>query len=422
METSESHTLVCEESSAIQKDWVSVFSLIKEINLRFRTLREFLQLESSSGIVLFIAAILVLILDNTSVHAYYESLLSLPLSFQLGPLQLSKPLLSWINDGLMTIFFLLVGLEIKREMLEGELNNFAKAVLPAMAGLGGMAVPALIYVIFNWGDGTTLRGWAIPTATDIAFSLGISALLREKLPVTLKIFLTALAIFDDIGAIVIIAIFYTHYISLHLLLIAGVLLFVLILLNCLRVMTITTYVFVGIALWLCVLKSGVHATLAGMALAFAIPLRNSKKPGTSPLRELEHKLHPWVAFGVLPVFAFANAGVSLAGIGLKDLLSPVTVGIALGLFLGKQLGIWSACWLAIKGGLAHMPHSGNWRGVYGISLTAGVGFTMSLFIGTLAFGPIGGHYPAMVRLGVIIGSFLSGTLGYVILRLTYPAD
>ena len=227
------------------------------------------------------------------------------------------------------------------------------------------------------GDNTALRGWAIPAATDIAFSLGILALLRERLPVALKIFLTALAIFDDIGAIVIIAIFYTHYISLPLLLIVGVLLFVLILLNCLRVMTITAYVLVGIALWLCVLKSGVHATLAGIALAFAIPLRNSKKPGTSPLRELEHKLHPWVAFGVLPVFAFANAGVSLAGIGLKDLLSPVTVGIALGLFLGKQLGIWSACWLAIKGSLAHMPHGGNWKGVYGISLTAGVGFTMS---------------------------------------------
>ena len=408
----------------IQKDWVAGSSFfMKEINLRFRrTLRKFLKLESSSGIILFIAAILALILDNTPAHTYYESLLDLPLSFQFGPIHLAKPLLLWINDGLMTIFFLLVGLEMKREILEGELNSFAKAVLPAMAGLGGMVMPALIYIMFNWGDSTALRGWAIPAATDIAFSLSVFALLRERLPVALKIFLTALAIFDDIGAIVIIIIFYTHYISLPLLFIAGVLLFVLILLNCLRVMTITAYVLVGIALWLCVLKFGVHATLAGITLAFAIPLRNSKKPGVSPLRALEHKLHPWVAFGVLPVFAFANAGVSLAEIGLRDLLSPVTIGIALGLFLGKQLGIWSVCWFAIKGGLAHMPHGGNWRGVYGISLTAGVGFTMSLFMGTLAFGPIGGHYPAMVRLGIIIGSFLSGALGYVMLRLTYPAD
>lgn len=391
--------------------------------MQFQTLRKFFQLESMGSIILFTAAILALILDNTPARTYYESLLSLPMGFELGTIQLSKPLLLWINDGLMTVFFLLIGLEIKREILEGELNSFAKAALPAMAGLGGMAVPALIYAIFNWGNSAASRGWAIPVATDIAFSLGILALLRERLPVALKIFLTALAIFDDIGAVVIIAIFYTHYISLSLLLIASVLLFVLILLNCLRVMKITAYVLVGIVLWLCVLKSGVHATLVGIALAFAIPLRNSKKPRTSPLRELEHKLHPWVVFGVLPVFAFANAGVSLVGIGLKHLLSPVTIGVALGLFLGKQLGIWSACWLAIRSGLAHMPRGGNWTGVYGISLTAGVGFTMSLFIGTLAFEPIGRHhYPAMVRLGIIIGSFLSGALGYVILRLTYPAD
>ena len=396
---------------------------IKEINLRFRTLRELLQLESMGGIILFIAAILALILDNTPARAYYESLLSLPISFGLGALQLSKSFLLWINDGLMTIFFLLMGLEIKREILEGDLNSFEKAVLPVMAGLGGMVVPALIYIIFNWGNSIAPRGWAIPIATDIAFSLGILALLRERLPVALKMFLTALAIFDDIGAIVIIAIFYTHYISLSLLLVAGVLLFILILLNYFRVTTITTYILVGIALWLCILKSGVHATLVGIALAFAIPLRNSKKPGNSPLRVLEHRLRPWVVFGVLPIFAFANAGVSLMEIDLKYLLNPVTVGVALGLFLGKQLGIWSVCWLTIKGGVAHMPHGGNWRGIYGISLTAGVGFTMSLFIGTLAFGPVGGnYYPAMVRLGIIVGSFLSGALGYIILRLTYPTD
>ncbi|QTS83620.1 Na+/H+ antiporter NhaA [Coxiella endosymbiont of Amblyomma nuttalli] len=393
--------------------------------MRFRILRKFIQLESSSGIILFVAAILALVLDNTSAQIYYESLLSLHLGFRLGSLHLSKPFLLWINDGLMIVFFLLVGLEVKREILEGELNSFAKVALPAIAGLGGMAVPALIYVFFNWGNDITLRGWAIPGATDIAFSMGILAFLRKRLPVALKIFLTTLAMFDDIGAIIIITFFYTHYahyIFLHSLLIEGVLIFILILLNCLRVTMITAYVLVGIALWFSVFKLGVHATLAGIILAFAIPLHNSKKLGTSPLRELERKLHPWVAFGVLPVFAFANAGVSLAGVGLKNLLSPVTVGVALGLFLGKQLGIWSVCWLAIKGGLVYMPSGGNWRGIYGISLTAGVGFTMSLFIGTLAFEPIGGHYSEMARLGVIIGSFLSGVLGYVILRLTYPSN
>ena len=391
--------------------------------MRFRILRTLLQLESNGGVILLIAAILALILDNTPARAYYESLLNLPVNFKLGALQLSKSLLLWINDGLMTIFFLLVGLEIKREILEGELNSFEKAVLPVMAGLGGMVIPALIYFISNWENSTTSRGWAIPMATDIAFSLGILDLLRERLPVALKIFLTALAIFDDIGAIVIIAIFYTHCISLSLLLTAGVLLFLLVLLNCLRVMTITAYIIVGIALWLCISKSGVHVTLVGIALAFAIPLRNSKKPGNSPLRALECRLHPLVVFGVLPIFAFANAGVSLSEIDLQYLLNPVTVGVALGLFIGKQLGIWSVCWFAIKCGIAHMPYGGNWRGIYGISLIAGVGFTMSLFIGMLAFEPIGGHnYPVMVRLGIIIGSFLSGTLGYIILRLTYPAD
>lgn len=397
--------------------------MFQEINLRFRILRALLQLESNGGVVLFIAAILALILDNTPAKAYYESLLNFPVSFELGTLQLSKSLLLWINDGLMTIFFLLAGLEIKREILEGELNSFEKAVLPVMAGLGGMVMPALIYVIFNWGNSAASRGWAVPMATDIAFSLGILALLRKRLPVALKTFLTALAIFDDIGAIVIIAIFYTHCISLSLLLTAGTLLFLLILLNCLRIMTITAYIIVGIALWLCISKSGIHVTLVGIALAFVIPLRNSKKPGNSPLRALEYRLHPLVVFGVLPIFAFANAGFSLAAIDLKYLLNPVTVGVALGLFIGKQLGIWSVCWLAIKCGVAHMPYGGNWRGIYGISLTAGVGFTMSLFIGMLAFGPIGGcNYPEMVRLGIMIGSFLSGTLGYIILRFTYPAD
>ncbi len=320
----------------------------------------------------------------------------------------------------MTVFFLLVGLEIKREMFEGELNSFAKAALPAIAALGGMLIPAVIYVALNWGNSAALRGWAIPTATDIAFSLGILSLLRTRIPVAMKIFLMALAIFDDIGAIIVIAIFYTKHIYFILLLLGVGLIVVLFILNRLKVMSIIPYALVGIALWLCALKSGVHATLSGIVLAFAIPIRDSRKLDVSPLRNLEHKLHPWVAFGVLPLFAFANAGVSFAGIRFDELFSPVTLGIALGLFVGKQIGIGLASWLGIKLHIARMPHGGNWRGIYGISLVAGVGFTMSLFIGTLAFGSVGDTYPAMVRLGVLVGSFLSGILGYLVLRFAYP--
>ena len=385
----------------------------------FRTLREFIKLESSGGIVLFIAAVVALALDNSPAHPYYQALFKLPVSLHLGALQISKPLLLWINDGLMTIFFLLVGLEIKREMFVGELNSLSKASLPGFAAVGGMLFPALIYVVFNWGDTVALRGWAIPSATDIAFSLGILALLGSRLPIALKIFLTALAIFDDIGAIIVIAVFYTEHISFIMLLTALGLIVVLVILNRLRIVAIAPYVLVGIVLWLCVLKSGVHATLAGIVLAFTIPMRDPKNPKVSPLRNLEHKLHPWVAFGVLPIFAFANAGVSFAGITLDELLSPVTLGIALGLFVGKQVGIWLVSWLSIKFRLARLPRGGNWRGIYGISLVAGVGFTMSLFIGSLAFGHANAHYPAMVRLGVIIGSLLSGLLGYLVLRFTY---
>lgn len=386
----------------------------------FKTFREFIQLESSGGVVLFIAAIVALIIDNTAWRHYYEALFNLHFTVQIGAAKLSKPLQLWINDGLMTIFFLLVGLEIKREMLEGELSSLSKAALPAIAAIGGMLVPGLIYFLLNRGDALALRGWAIPTATDIAFSLGILALLRSRLSVTLKIFLTALAIFDDIGAIIIIAAFYTMHIAVVMLLIAGGCILVLIILNRLRVMMITPYVLVGIVLWLCVLNSGVHATLAGIILAFAIPLRDKRYPDVSPLRNLEHKLHPWVAFGVLPIFAFANAGVSFAGISIAELFSPITIGIAAGLFIGKQLGIFGASWLGIKLGIAKKPHHANWFGIYGVGLVAGVGFTMSLFIGTLAFGGQGEDYAAMVRLGVIVGSFLSGLLGYLILRFSQP--
>lgn len=383
--------------------------------MQVRTLYKFLKLESSAGIVLFVAAVLALIIENTPWHIYYESLLNLPLSIQLGPLQLIKPIFLWINDGLMTIFFLLVGLKIKREMFEGELNSLSKASLPVIAGVGGMVVPALIYITFNWSNPISLWGWAIPAATDIAFSLGILCLLGNRLPIGLKLFLIALAIFDDIGAILIILIFYTHHICLIHLLSASLFLGLLFLFNRLGVTRITAYILIGIALWFCVLKSGIHATLTGILLAFMIPIRDQENPQISPLRNLEDKLHFWVAFGVLPVFAFANAGVSFAGMSVDNLLSPVTLGIALGLFLGKQIGIWLTSWLAIKAGWAHMPYGGNWGSLYGISLLAGVGFSMSLFIGSLAFSSVGQYYPGMVRLGIITGSLIAGISGYLII-------
>ena len=385
----------------------------------FKNFHEFIKLESSGGIVLFVTAVLALIIDNTPWSPYYHTFFSLPMTIQLGMLTLSKPLLLWINDGFMTIFFLLVGLEIKREIFEGELNSLQKVSLPAFAAFGGMIVPALIYIYFNHDNAVSMQGWAIPTATDIAFSLGILALLGSRIPVSLKIFLTALAIFDDIGAIVIIAIFYTDKISIYMLLSAAGLIIVLTLLNRFRVMRFEPYFLVGLVLWLCVLKSGVHATLAGLVIAFAIPLKDPKHPTHSPLRTLEHKLHPWVAFGILPVFAFANAGMSFKGLTMQHFVHPVTIGIACGLFLGKQIGIWAASYFAIKTKIAKMPKNVTGMGIYGVAVLAGVGFTMSLFIGTLAFGKIGGIYPALVRMGVISASLLSGIFGYLILRWAY---
>ncbi len=386
--------------------------------MAFKTLREFIQLESSGGIILFGMAMVAIIVANSPLAHYYTSLFDMPLAVQFGTLKLSKPLLLWINDGFMAIFFMLVGLEIKREMIEGELNTMAKASLPAIAAVGGMVVPAFIYVYLNWGDPAAIKGWAIPTATDIAFSLGILAILGSRIPVSLKIFLTALAIFDDIGAILIIAIFYTKHVSLILLIVAGILVVVLWLLNRFRVTHFAAYFIVGTILWVCVLKSGVHATLAGIVIAFAIPLRHPRDLAKSPLRDLEHMLHPWVAYGILPLFAFANAGVSFKGLTLGEFFSPVPLGIALGLLVGKQVGIFGASMIGIKLKLARMPHGTSAMGIYGIGLIAGVGFTMSLFIGTLAFSPTG-HYPALVRLGVIAGSLLSGLFGFLLLRFAY---
>lgn len=386
--------------------------------MQIRIMRDFLRLESSAGILLFSAAILALVVDNTPLTHFYHLLLSTRLSLQLGTLIIGKPLLMWINEGLMTLFFLLVGLEIKREMLEGELNSLRKATLPVLAAIGGMLGPALIYAYMHWGDPVVLRGWAIPTATDIAFSLGILALLGSRIPVSLKIFLTALAIFDDIGGIAIIAGYYTQHIAMSMLISASALIIVLFILNRLNITARAPYFLVGSILWFCVLKSGVHATLSGIVIAMMIPLRDKRNPQHSPLRELEHTLHPWVAFLILPVFAFANAGISFADMQWHELWQPIALAIALGLFFGKQIGVMLFSWLGVACGLAKKPHGATWLGIYGMAMISGVGFTMSLFIGGLAFDPhLHANYSNYVRLGVIEGSLLSGICGYLVLRL-----
>jgi NhaA family Na+:H+ antiporter len=380
-------------------------------------MQEFLQLESASGLILIAMLVLAMLLANSPLSGWYDALLDTPMSVRVGALEIAKPLLLWINDGLMAIFFLLVGLEVKREMIEGQLSSRSQLVLPGLAALGGLVVPALIYVWINRGDANALNGWAIPAATDIAFALGILSLLGKHVPVSLKLFLTALAILDDLAAILIIAIFYSGDLSLTALLLAAVMLVILFALNRLGVTRIAAYVLVGVVLWVLVLKSGVHATLAGVALAFAIPMRvKTGKETSSPLLHLEHALHPWVAFGIMPVFAFANAGVSLGGLSLNSLFAPVPLGIALGLFVGKQVGVFGFSWLSIRLGLAQLPDKASWLQLYGTAVLCGIGFTMSLFIGSLAFEHSGLDYAVSARLGILVGSFLSAVMGYLILR------
>lgn len=374
------------------------------------TLRNFVKLEATGGIVLFVAAFLAVICQNSSLSHLYELFLSTKFSVQLGSLSLSKPLLLWINDGLMALFFLLVGLELKREFLIGELSEPSKAVLPLIAAIGGMIVPALIYVALNFNNSEYLHGWAIPTATDIAFALGVLSLFGKRVSYRLKLFLTALAIFDDLGAIAIIALVYTDQLSFTALMLSIAALIILLLINRARISALTPYCLVGAFLWVCVLKSGVHATLAGVALAMAIPLRIKDR---QPLKDLEHTLHPWVAFVILPLFAFANAGVDLRGLDPSILMERVPMGITLGLVLGKPLGICLLSLAAIKLGIAKMPEGGSVRTLLGVGCLGGVGFTMSLFIGSLAFSE-----PAdivMLRLGVICGSLLSVLIASMIL-------
>lgn len=380
-----------------------------------RAVGEFLRLESAGGIVLFVAAVLAMILANSPLSHVYGRLLELPISLRVLDLHFAKPLFLWINDGLMAVFFLLVGLEIKREFLDGELAEPSRILLPSAAAAGGMLVPALIYLWFNHGNEFALAGWAIPTATDIAFALGVLALLGNAVPIGLKLFLLTLAVLDDLGAVVVIAIFYSSDLSPAALVAALVLIACLALLNGRGVNATIPYLLVGGLLWIAVLKSGVHATLSGMVLAMFIPL-NKEDDANSPLRRLEDGLHPWVAFLVLPVFAFANAGVSLAGLSPGVFLGSVPLGIALGLFLGKQLGIMATTWLIVKLRWARLPEHVDWLQLYGVALLCGIGFTMSLFIGSLAFEHGGQEYGTDVRLGILAGSTLCGVAGYLVLR------
>ena len=374
----------------------------------------FFQLESAGGLVLMATTVLAMVVANTPARPLYEQLLRLEFSVKLGNLGLAKPLLLWINDGLMAIFFLLVGLELKRELVEGHLASVRRAILPGFAAVGGMLLPAVFYSALNWGDPAAMRGWAIPTATDIAFALGVLSLLGRGVPPALKAFLLSVAIFDDLGAVLIIAFFYTAKISLPALAVAAAVIAGLAVLNRTGVRRIAPYILLGVVLWVAVLKSGVHATLAGVAVAAFIPLRTSTSE--SPLKHLEHTLHPWVAFGIMPVFAFANAGVPLAGLSLKDLLNPVPLGILTGLFLGKQIGILLFSRLAVLVGVASLPSGARWRELYGVAILCGIGFTMSLFIASLAFEQGGLAYSGTERLGILLGSLLSGVVGYVVLK------
>jgi NhaA family Na+:H+ antiporter len=379
-------------------------------------LRRFIEHEATGGLILVMAAALALLATNIGDLArYYDDLIDLPVAVSFGTLALKKPLLLWINDGLMAIFFFLVALEIKREMLDGHLASRDQVMLPAIAAVGGMLAPSLIYAYFNWHDPALLRGWAIPAATDIAFALGVLALLGDRVPLTLKIFLLTLATLDDLLAILVIAFFYTEQVSLIQLALAALSLAGLIALNRMKVSRVAPYIFIGIALWIFVLKSGVHATLAGVVLGLLIPLR--RKDGSPMIEAIEEGLHPYVKFLILPIFAFVNAGVPLAGLNLAYLLTSVPFGIAAGLVIGKPLGVMLACFAVVKSGLGRLPEHVTWRHMFGVSALAGIGFTMSLFIGTLAFKD-----PALadaVRLGVITGSLISAALGAIIL-LTSP--
>lgn len=381
----------------------------------------FLKLESAGGIILMLAAVLAIIFANTPLREYYALLLDTPVAIRIGALEIAKPLLLWINDGLMAVFFFMVGLELKRELIEGELSDKKNIILPGIGAIGGMAVPALIYAYFNYNDAVAMKGWAIPAATDIAFALGVLSLLGSRVPVSIKIFLTSLAIFDDIGAIIIIALFYTAKLSVESLIVVAVCIPLLLFINRRNPDTTSLYIVIGAVMWVAMLKSGVHATLTGIILAMFIPMKSKTKKHYSPLKSMEKDLHSVVAFFVLPVFAFANAGIDLTGMGMDKVLHDVPIGIALGLFIGKQIGVFGFCWLGIKMKLTELPGDISWGSLYGAAALCGIGFTMSLFIGSLAFEETDVNLTFDDRLGIIIGSLLSGIVGYLVLSKSLPS-
>jgi len=388
-------------------------------NLTFNDrLAAFFRMESAAGILLVCVTALTLLVANSPLAGFHQMLLDTPLTIGIGTFEIAKPMLLWINDGLMAVFFFLVGLELKRELVEGELADPRNLALPGIGALGGMLVPALVYLSFTFGDSYAMNGWAIPAATDIAFALGVLMLLGSRVPVSLKIFLTSLAIFDDVGAIIIIALFYSEGILLTSLLVVAACVPVLLLLSYLRVESRALYVLVTVILWAAMLKSGVHATLAGVLAAFFIPMKG--RHGGQPLKEMEHDLHGIVAFGILPVFAFANTGINLDGVGIEQVLHPVPMGVAMGLLVGKTVGVFGFCSLAIRYNLASLPSGCSRLTLLGVSALCGIGFTMSLFIGSLAFGQAAGEVMFDERLGILLGSFLSAMLGLLILAFSLP--
>ncbi|MDD2155497.1 Na+/H+ antiporter NhaA [Glaesserella parasuis] len=380
-------------------------------------IRKFLQLESASGILLLTFAMFAMLFANTPLKDLYFDFLSMPVSIQIGLFSIHKPLLMWVNDGFMAVFFVLIGLEVKREMMVGAISSYQRAIFPAIGALGGMIVPALVFTLINSDSPEFQQGWAIPMATDIAFALGVLGLLGKRVPFALKIFLLALAIIDDLGAIVVIAIFFSHELSTTALISAVIAITALIIMNRMRVTAICAYMVVGLILWASVLKSGVHATLAGVIIGFCVPLKG--KNGEEPLAHFEHILAPWCSFVILPLFAFSNAGVSLAGMSLSTLFSPLTMGVALGLLVGKTLGVFSFSFLAVKLGIAQLSEGINFKQIFAVSILCGIGFTMSMFLAGLAFGEdeADGQFISLARLGILIGSGISAVLGYYLLKL-----
>ncbi|MBA5761560.1 Na+/H+ antiporter NhaA [Vibrio sp. 404] len=374
-------------------------------------IRDFFKLESAGGVLLVIAAAIAMTIANSPLNEFYQEFLH---TYVFG-----MSISHWINDGLMAVFFLLIGLEVKRELLEGALKSRETAIFPAIAAVGGMLAPALVYLAFNFNDPAAIQGWAIPAATDIAFALGIMALLGSRVPISLKVFLLALAIIDDLGVVVIIALFYSGDLSTTALAIGFAMTAALFLLNSRKVTKLLPYMIVGAILWVAVLKSGVHATLAGVVIGFAIPLKG-KKGEKSPLKHMEHALHPYVAFGILPLFAFANAGISLQGVSMDGLTSMLPLGIAMGLLVGKPLGIFSFSWLAVKAGIAKLPEGISMKHIFAVSVLCGIGFTMSIFISSLAFGPTNAEFDTYARLGILMGSTTAAILGYFLLHISLP--